>query len=142
MIQAQVRVKDRFVRRIREVTEIVGFDPETKELLTNTVFEWDQRNDQHRYLGKSYVLDQVMEARGLGEDEVESEWRDRVRVIEWMHERGLRNYREVAQVVSSYYKDREGVLRRIAQDRAASGAAAAGRPAAGAAGSRPGGVAP
>ncbi|HET6398994.1 MAG TPA: type II/IV secretion system ATPase subunit, partial [Candidatus Thermoplasmatota archaeon] len=123
LIQAQVRTKDRFARRLREVTEIVGFDPETRELLTNTVFEWDPKTDTHRYLGKSYVLDQVMEARNLKEEDVEVEWRNRVRVIEWMYRRGMRNYRDVAQVVSSYYRDPQGTLRRIEEDVGAEAAA-------------------
>lgn len=112
-IQAQVRVGERMMRRIREVTEIVGFEPETKELLTNTVFEWDAADDRHRYLGKSYVLEQVMEARNMTEAQVEAEWRGRVEAIEWMDRTGIRKVADVARVISGYYRDPRKFLARI-----------------------------
>jgi hypothetical protein len=97
-------------RRIREVTEVVGFDPETKELLTNTVFEWDSASDRHKYLGKSYVLEQVMETRHLKEDEVEAEWRCRVEVLEWMMQRGIRQVTDVSRLLSRYYRDPQRLM--------------------------------
>jgi archaeal flagellar protein FlaI len=109
-IQAQVRIGDRMGRRIREVTEVVGFDPETKELLTNTVFEWDSASDHHRYLGKSYVLEQVMESRHLSEEEVDREWRNRVEVLHWLMEHKVRHVADVARAVSRYYRDPAGFL--------------------------------
>ena len=112
-IQGQVRMGDRMVRRIKEVTEIVGFEPDTKELLTNTVFEWDSAADQHRYLGKSYVLEQVMEGRNLSEEQVEAEWRNRVEVIDWMMRRNVRHVGEVARVVSGYYRDPAKFMHKI-----------------------------
>ena len=112
-IQAQVRMGDRMTRRIREVTEIVGFEPDTKELLTNTVFEWDAVSDEHRYLGKSYVLEQVMEGRNLTESQVEQEWRNRVEVIEWMGRCNIRKVTDVARVVSGYYRDPATFLARM-----------------------------
>jgi flagellar protein FlaI len=112
-IQAQVRVGERMARRIREVTEVVGFDPETKELLTNTVFEWDSASDTHRYLGKSYVLEQVMETRLLEEEDVEREWRNRVQVLQWMMDSNVRHVADVARVVSRYYRDPAGLLERV-----------------------------
>jgi archaeal flagellar protein FlaI len=104
-IQAQVRIGDRMGRRIREITEVVGFDPETKELLTNTVFEWDSATDHHKYLGKSYVLEQVMESRHMAEEDVEAEWRRRVDVLSWMMQQNIRHVADVARVVSRYYRD-------------------------------------
>jgi archaeal flagellar protein FlaI len=112
-IQAQVRMGERMTRRIREVTEIVGFEPDTKELLTNTVFEWDAVTDEHKYLGKSYVLEQVMEGRNMTEEQVETEWRNRVEVIEWMGRSNIRKVTDVARVVSGYYRDPVKFLERM-----------------------------
>ncbi|MEK6975849.1 MAG: ATPase, T2SS/T4P/T4SS family [Candidatus Thermoplasmatota archaeon] len=125
-IQAQVRMGERMTRRIREVTEIVGFEPDTKELLTNTVFEWDNVSDEHRYLGKSYVLEQVMEGRNMTEEQVELEWRNRVEVLEWMGRSNIRKVTDVARVVSGYYRDSAKFLARMrAGANTPSGAAAA-----------------
>jgi archaeal flagellar protein FlaI len=123
-IQAQVRIGERMTRRIREVTEIVGFEPETKELLTNTVFEWDNSADEHRYLGKSYILEQVMESRNLDEADVERQWRDRVEVLEWMMRNNVRKVAEVARVISGYYRNPERFMARIRSGVATASAAA------------------
>jgi len=112
-IQAQVRLHDRLTRRIMEVTEVVGFDPETKELLTNTVFEWDVKTDRHRYLGKSYILEQVMETRNLPEERLLSEWRNRQAVLQWMLDHSVRHYADVARAVAAYYRDPSGFLKSI-----------------------------
>jgi archaeal flagellar protein FlaI len=112
-IQAQVRVGEKSARRLTEVTEMVGYEPQTKELLTNTVFEWDSQTDTHRYLGKSYVLEQVMDARNLTEEQVEAEWRARVEVLEWMMDNDIRRVNEVANVVSQYYRNPKALLERI-----------------------------
>ncbi len=109
-IQAQVRIGGRMGRRIREITEVVGFDPETREILTNTVFEWDSIGDRHRYLGKSHVLEQVMETRHLSETQVDLEWRNRIEVLKWMMAHGVRRVADVARVVSRYYRDPAGFL--------------------------------
>lgn len=115
-IQGQVRRQDKMSRRLLEVTEIVGYEPETRELLTNTVFEWDAATDEHRYLGKSYVLEQLMTARNLTEEQVEKEWRRRVKVLEWMMKRNVRNVGEVANVVSQYYRNPDTLMERIKAD--------------------------
>ncbi|MCI4344879.1 MAG: type II/IV secretion system ATPase subunit, partial [Thermoplasmata archaeon] len=41
IIQIQARTEKGVVRRLKQVLEIVGFEPETNELITNTVYEWD-----------------------------------------------------------------------------------------------------
>jgi archaeal flagellar protein FlaI len=128
-IQAQVRIGERMGRRIREVTEVVGFDPETRELLTNTVFEWDSASDVHRYLGKSYVLEQVMESRHMSEADVEKEWRNRVEVLQWMMASSVRHVTDVARVFSRYYRDPAGLLGGIRAAVPASQLTAAERPA-------------
>jgi flagellar protein FlaI len=108
-IQGQVRIGDRMGRRIREVTEFAGFDPETRELMTNTVFEWDPLSG-HRYFGKSLVLERVMEARQMTEAELDAEWRNRTAVLRTLDEHGIRHVGEVARVIRRYYLDPAGVL--------------------------------
>jgi len=109
-IQGQVRIGEKMGRRLREVTEFAGFDPETKELMTNTVFEWDATTDEHRYFGKSLVLERVMEARNLTEKEVEAEWRNRALLLRAMVDAGIRHVSDVARVIRRYYLDPKGTL--------------------------------
>ncbi|MEA3203923.1 MAG: archaeal flagellar protein FlaI [Thermoplasmata archaeon] len=113
LIQGQARVKGRLVRRIKELSELVGFDPDTKEILSNTVFSWDPTEDKHVYLGKSYILEQVMQTRNLTEEQLLKEWRQRIEVLDWMVASGVRRYDEVASAVGAYYRDPTRFLERI-----------------------------
>jgi flagellar protein FlaI len=116
VIQAQVRVHDRMVRRIKEVCEIVGIDEQTGDLLTNTVFRWDGATDRFVYMGKSHILDHLREKKNVPREKIEQEWHNRTRVIEWMVRNKIRHYRDVAAIVSAYYRAPEAVLARVAAD--------------------------
>lgn len=115
-IQTQVRIQGRMTRRLSQVTELIGMDPDTKELLTNTVFDWDSQNDAHRFLGKSQVLDHMAEMRNLTEDDIRAEWKNRTLVMEWMVKKGMRHYADVADTVSKYYRDPKRMLEQIAKE--------------------------
>lgn len=114
-IQGQVRIKERLVRRMKEVVEIVGIDPEKGDLLTNTVFEWDNRDDTHRYTGKSQILEDIMEKNNLTSDQVQREWDNRTRVIQWMVRKGIRHITDVADVVSAYYRTPDALMARVTE---------------------------
>ena len=43
------RVKDKRVRRVTQIIEIVDIDPVTKEIITNKVFTWDPLTDTFKY---------------------------------------------------------------------------------------------
>ncbi len=113
VIQRQVRTKQTMRRRVIEVTEIVGFDPETRELLTNTVFRFDPATDTHRFLGRSSLLDMVMQKKNLSEKELQLEWQNRVECLEWLLEHNVRDLRDVNRVVTEYYQHRERLMDRL-----------------------------
>ncbi|MBI2076998.1 MAG: type II/IV secretion system ATPase subunit [Euryarchaeota archaeon] len=122
-IQASTRVNNRLVRRVKEVVEIVGIDPDTKDLLTNTVFERDGATDQIQFLGKSHILERIGERRNLTAEQIEQKWEQRTRVIEWMVRKGIRKIGDVVNVVSAYYSNPEALLQRIQESDAATGGA-------------------
>lgn len=115
-IQRQVRVGDRMTRRITEVTELVGFDPETGDLLTNTVFRWQNATDRHRFTGKSVMLERIQESHNMSADAIQDEWDDRARVLGWMRTRGIRRLDEVARIVSRYYHQKQRLMEQVAAD--------------------------
>jgi archaeal flagellar protein FlaI len=112
-IQIQARVNYRLVRRIKECVEIVGIDPETKDLLTNTVFEWDNTNDTYTYLGKSVILERIMEKRNWNAEKIQSEWTNRTLILEWMMAKGIRKIDDVVNVISAYYSTPDELMRRV-----------------------------
>lgn len=119
LIQSQVKVGNEFVRRMKQIVEIVGFEPETNELITNTVYEWDPATDRHIFKGHSFLFDKIMEMKSLTHDEMMAEFDRRVEVVTYLLKKDIRNHREIWNLVNAYYKDREKTLDRIRKDLAA-----------------------
>lgn len=116
IIQTQVRVGTDSVRRIRQIVELVGFEPETNELITNTVYEWDQATDTFAFKGHSFLFDEIMELRNLTHDEMETEVQNRITVLRYLVEKDIRDYEEISQVVVSYYQYPDATVNRIRKE--------------------------
>jgi flagellar protein FlaI len=116
VIQKHARVGSSVVRRIMELVEIVGFEPETNELITNTVFEWDQATDSFIYKGHSFLYDKIQEMKGLTSDEMREEVERRIEIINYMIRKHMTNFKEVGALVSSYYKEPEVAYERIKKE--------------------------
>lgn len=112
-VQSRVRLGDKSVRRIISVSEIVGIDPVTKELLTNEIFKWDPRTDSFLYSGRSYVLEKLVKRHGVAFDAAMKELENRKRLIQWMAHNQVRDYKDVVELIRSYYLDPAGVLEKI-----------------------------
>jgi len=113
IIQVQARTDKGIVRRLKQVLEIVGFEPETNELITNTVYEWDPGTDKFVFKGHSFLFDKIMEVRNYTHDEMDAEFQRRVAVIHYLVENKINDHRQLWRLVSGYYKDPNEVLARI-----------------------------
>ena len=105
IIQVQVRVGEERVRRAKSITEIVGVDATTGELLTNEVFTWNASKDEFFYSGRSYVLESVMQNRGWNDEHLQDELKRRQEILEWARMKNVKHYKDVAKIVVSYYRE-------------------------------------
>ena len=112
MVQLRTEVKGKPARRTQAVTEIVGLDPKTKELMTNEVYQWNARSDTFEYSGYSHILEEKMKRNGLNETEVREELYKRKTVLDWMVKEGIRKYPDVVTVIRDYYADPNRVFRK------------------------------
>ncbi len=115
-IQAQVKVGSERVRRSKSITEIVGVDPRTGELLTNEVFVWHAAKDSFQYSGRSYVVESVMENRGWDESRVKLELQQRQEVLEWARRKGISNFKDFSKIVVAYKREPETIMKLVEQD--------------------------
>jgi len=113
LLQAQVKVGTKMTRRVKSLTEIVGMDPETGELITNSVYTWNPADDTFNFSGHSYVYEKVRTIRNWSPREMEREVKRRVDILEYMKKSGVDNYRSVAKIISAYYKDPEKVGKEV-----------------------------
>ena len=105
--------KDKHVRRVTEVVEIVGLHPKKKTPVTNTVFKWNSVSDRFDVVNKSYALKKISETSGLTEEKIKEELQRRMLVLNWMQEKNLTDYRDVYYVITSYYNYPERVISTI-----------------------------
>ncbi len=130
VIQLQTRTEKGVVRRLKQVLEIVGFEPETNELITNTVYEWDPATDGFVFKGHSFLFDKIMEIRNYTSEEMDAEFQRRTAVIRFLVDQKINDYRQLWQTIAQYYKDPNEVLARVqaAKPAAAPAPAAAAAP--------------
>src|SRR5512137_346803 len=115
-VQVQARVGGKRIRRNKQIVEILDIDPRTNELITNEVFKWRSATDEHSYSGKSYVLEEIMEAKGWNENRMREELKRRQEVLEWMRIKKIRHYKDVAKILISYHRDPESVVEKVRKD--------------------------
>jgi len=113
LLQAQVRVRNKRTRRIKELTEIVGIEPTTNEIVSNKVYFWNPAKDEFRFSGHSRLYEKIMDREGLTNDQIIDEINKRADVLRWMAYQGRTNYHEVAQVVNEYYRDPIPISERV-----------------------------
>jgi flagellar protein FlaI len=105
IIQTHARVGMDMVRRIKQLIEIVGFEPETNELISNTVYEWDQGTDKFIFKGHSFLFDKIMEMKNLTHEELQQEFDRRVDIVKYMVAKDIADHRDIWGLIREYYKD-------------------------------------
>ena len=108
--QNRLTISQKPSRRLISVTEIVGMDPRTNEIITNEAFRYSPENDSYVFTGRSYILEKFAKSKGITVEELRQEVATRKAVIQWMADKGIRKYSQVAKVVQRYYTDRSELL--------------------------------
>ncbi|MCI4322811.1 MAG: type II/IV secretion system ATPase subunit [Thermoplasmata archaeon] len=109
LLQRQVKVGTKMTRRVQGLVEIVGLDPETNELITNSVYSWNPADDTFLFSGHSYIYERVAVMKNWTMKDIEREVRNRVEMLQYMLWRDSRatrakpfTHRDVGRLVASY----------------------------------------
>ncbi len=117
LLQRQVKVGTKMTRRVQSLTEIVGLDPETNELITNSVYSWNPGDDTFLYSGHSYIYERVALMKNLSMKDMEKEVRNRAEMLDYFLFRDKQatrlkpfTHRDVGRLVAYYYKEPDKAL--------------------------------
>ncbi|MEE8232172.1 MAG: type II/IV secretion system ATPase subunit [Thermoplasmata archaeon] len=110
LLQSQVKVGTEMTRRVKSLTEIIGVDPESDELITNSAYTWNPADDSFSFSGHSYVYEKIQTARNWTPKRMEQEVKRRLELFQYMERTGVKSYRDVARIASAYYKDPEEMM--------------------------------
>ena len=114
LVMTNSRVKGVDVRRVKEVVEILGMDMKTEKPITNELFKWVPAGDYYEFASdKSYILNKIVEEKGISEASVWEELQRRTAILEWMKKEGIRFYKDVGRIIAIYYKTPEDILKRV-----------------------------
>ncbi|OGS55641.1 MAG: secretion system protein E [Euryarchaeota archaeon RBG_19FT_COMBO_56_21] len=116
IIQTHARVGMDMVRRIKQVIEIVGFEPETNELISNTVYEWDQATDKFVFKGHSFLFDKIMEMKNLTHEELLQEFERRVDIVKYLVAKDIADFRDIWELIREYYKEPKVCAERVRRE--------------------------
>ncbi len=100
-------------RRAREIVEIVGIDPNTKNLLINPIFKWDPATDSFAQISDSEKLEKIARYSGSDIAEIIDEIQRRKRFLEILNEKKIREYREVTKYIHTYYRNPELAMEKL-----------------------------
>lgn len=100
---ARMKYREKFVRRVTEIVEVVRYDTKRSEPITNTLFKWNPIRDTFDVKNKSVVMRKLVQRSGMKEREVLEEIERRMAVLNWLSEKNIMDYREVNKVINTYY---------------------------------------
>ncbi|MDY6931614.1 MAG: type II/IV secretion system ATPase subunit, partial [Halobacteriota archaeon] len=112
-IQKMAYVSGKRVRRSSSIVEILGFEPGSDDLRINEVFSWDPMSDTFEKPNDSVILRDIMEQRGWDWSQMEDEIENRYKVIEYMIEKDIKDYKEFSKIIQSYFSNPQSILDRI-----------------------------
>jgi len=116
LIQTHARVGMDMVRRLKQLIEIVGFEPETNELISNTVYEWDQASDKFVFKGHSFLFDKIMEMKNLTHEELQQEFERRVDIVKYMVAMDMTDHHDIWNIIRQYYKEPKVIADRVRKE--------------------------
>lgn len=104
-----VSTRDGVVRKVVDISEIMGVEPSSDEVTTNALYVL--QGDEYQYSGSSYVMESIGFREGLSQDELSKKLRDRRLLIRKLKEKGIRDYNALSGIVSKMEKEPETVLK-------------------------------
>lgn len=108
LLQLKIRIGDKSVRRVMQISEIVGYDEKSEEILLSDVFKWNPETDKHEFTGKSIMFDKIASRLGLTKDLVNHELSKRKTALEWMLASSeIRNAKDVNATIMEFYSNPE-----------------------------------
>lgn len=103
------------LRRVTEINEITGVDPSSNDVVYNRVFSYDTFQDRHVFSGYSITLRKVAAQRNISERELMDEFRERMRLIDYMVSSEDMDYRQISETFNKYYNNREELENLLAE---------------------------
>jgi flagellar protein FlaI len=115
-IQMQTYVNETRVRRTKTIVEITGLDARSGSLRINELYRWEPVHDNFKRAGDSYVLNEIMKARGWSPDKLFIEFKNREQILAYLAAKQIRDYVSVSLIVHMYATNPQLVMEAVGND--------------------------
>lgn len=115
-IQMQTYVNETRVRRTKTIVEITGLDARSGSLRINELYRWEPVHDNFKRAGDSYVLNEIMKARGWSPDKLFIEFKNREQILAYLTAKQIRDYVSVSLIVHMYATNPQLVMEAVGND--------------------------
>lgn len=109
----QAKVKGQDVRRVKEIVEVVKIAETEEASVLNAPFVRDPASDKFFFKTESEMFKKIMESSGITEAELVKEFKRRVKLLMAMYKARIFNFGQVQDVIHSYYKTPDAVLKKF-----------------------------
>ncbi|MBR9690378.1 type II/IV secretion system ATPase subunit [Candidatus Woesearchaeota archaeon] len=109
-IVSHVKTRDKNIRRLKEVAEIVSIEDSGK-IQYNKLFEWDAQNDKVVETGVSYILEKISKNSGQTIPQLKDEIQRRAKLLKSLEEKKIFDYRKINMIINKYYQNPVDILK-------------------------------
>ena len=102
-----------YSRRVSDVVEVLGYDSKKDEPVVNSVIRWDPKEDNFKVVNKSAILRKIANNTRLTEVDIQKELVERSKVLKWVIDHNIRDYKKFASIINLYYFSPEFLLGKI-----------------------------
>ena len=104
-LQLKLRINEKSMRRVIQVSEISEINERTGNFKINTVFKWDPKTDTQQFAGNSLMFKKIIERDGESEEQINYELTKRKVALRWMLKNNIRELEEVSENIIEFYND-------------------------------------
>ncbi|MDF1557500.1 MAG: ATPase, T2SS/T4P/T4SS family [ANME-2 cluster archaeon] len=112
-IQSQTYYKGKRVRKNTKIVEITDIDPQTRNIRTNDIFNWDSMSDTFQRVGESKALNEIMTKRAWSVQELKKELKHREKILDFFSRNNILDYNAVSTIIYEYSINPEKVLKKL-----------------------------
>jgi flagellar protein FlaI len=112
----RAKLRDTVVRRVLNVSEIIGVDDKTRRAIFLKMYEWDSESNSFIFgvksASESHAFKKITELNHVPMEHLLEELNRREYILKWMVRKNIRNYEDVASIVRKYYLNPNDVYNR------------------------------
>ena len=116
MFMKRIKYGRIYVRRLQSMIEVIGFDKNDNSPIINEIIRWSPKDDTYKIINKSVTLRRVSEALGMNEAEISENLQNRIKLVNWMVKKDLKDFKEIAKLVDSFYSSPDTLMQRIDEE--------------------------